>query len=89
MVMADGHPAANIVAAGEIMAGNIVGSGYMAGIGTTIGSVFGRIAGQEAAETAQLSADRIRETWLAAWASLPAVVFIDPYQSECRRLVKV
>jgi tricarballylate dehydrogenase len=40
---------ANIFAAGEIMAGNILGKGYLAGFGMTIGTVFGRIAGREAA----------------------------------------
>ena len=49
MLMADGKPAANLYAAGEIMAGNILGQGYLAGIGMTIGSVFGRIAGEQAA----------------------------------------
>ena len=39
----------NIFAAGEIMAGNVIGKGYLAGLGMTIGSVFGRIAGKEAA----------------------------------------
>ncbi len=39
----------NVFAAGEIMAGNVVGRGYLAGLGMTIGSVFGRIAGREAA----------------------------------------
>lgn len=47
--MADGRATANIWAAGEIMAGNILGQGYLAGIGMTIGTVFGRIAGREAA----------------------------------------
>ena len=47
--MADGRPCANIWAAGEIMAGNVLGQGYLAGIGITIGSVFGRKAGQGAA----------------------------------------
>jgi tricarballylate dehydrogenase len=42
----------NIFAAGEIMAGNVVGKGYLAGLGMTIGSVFGRIAGKEAARAA-------------------------------------
>jgi tricarballylate dehydrogenase len=42
-------PGSNIFAAGEIMAGNILGKGYLAGFGMTIGSVFGRIAGKEAA----------------------------------------
>jgi tricarballylate dehydrogenase len=46
--MDDEKPAANIFAAGEIMAGNILGKGYMAGFGMTIGTVFGRIAGKEA-----------------------------------------
>jgi tricarballylate dehydrogenase len=45
--MEDGRPAANIFAAGEIMSGNILGQGYMAGFGMTIGTVFGRIAGKE------------------------------------------
>lgn len=48
-VLDNGRPAENIYAAGEIMAGNILGKGYCAGTGMTIGSVFGRIAGQEAA----------------------------------------
>ena len=39
----------NIWAAGEIMAGSILGQGYLAGFGMTIGTVFGRIAGREAA----------------------------------------
>jgi tricarballylate dehydrogenase len=49
MTMAGGKPAANMFAAGEVMAGNVLGRGYAAGIGMTIGSVFGRIAGREAA----------------------------------------
>ena len=53
MVMADGRPSANMFAAGEIMAGNVLGRGYAAGIGMTIGSVFGRIAGRSAAKNAR------------------------------------
>lgn len=49
VVMQDDTPAKNIYATGEIMAGNILGKGYMAGTGMTIGTVFGRIAGREAA----------------------------------------
>jgi tricarballylate dehydrogenase len=49
MIMQDGAPAKNMFAAGEIMAGNVLGQGYAAGIGMTIGSVFGRVAGREAA----------------------------------------
>jgi tricarballylate dehydrogenase len=53
MVMKDGKPSANMFAAGEIMAGNVLGKGYAAGIGMTIGSVFGRVAGREAAKNAK------------------------------------
>jgi tricarballylate dehydrogenase len=49
VIMLGGEPADNIFAAGEVMAGNILGKGYLAGFGLTIGSVFGRIAGREAA----------------------------------------
>jgi tricarballylate dehydrogenase len=38
-----------VYAAGEIMSGNILSTGYLAGFGLTIGSVWGRIAGREAA----------------------------------------
>ena len=48
VLMTDGEPARNIYAAGEIMAGNILRKGYIAGVGMTIGTVFGRIAGEEA-----------------------------------------
>ncbi len=43
------RPLENVWAAGEIMAGSILGQGYLAGFGMTIGTVFGRRAGQEAA----------------------------------------
>ena len=49
MLFDDGKPCANIFAAGEIMAGNVLGKGYLAGIGMAIGTTFGRIAGEEAA----------------------------------------
>ena len=53
MRMADGTSAENMFAAGEIMAGNVLGKGYAAGIGMTIGGVFGRIAGRSAAACAR------------------------------------
>ena len=53
VIMADGKPTANLYASGEIMAGSILGRGYLAGFGMTIGTVFGRIAGQEAARHAR------------------------------------
>ena len=52
MILQDGKPAANIFAAGEIIAGNILGKGYLAGIGMAIGTTFGRIAGEGAARHA-------------------------------------
>ena len=39
----------NLFAAGEVMAGNILRHGYLGGFGMTIGTVFGRMAGEEAA----------------------------------------
>lgn len=51
--MKDGSLCENVFAAGEIMAGNILGKGYLAGLGMTIGTVFGRIAGREAARIAR------------------------------------
>jgi len=46
-VVMKGGVSENIFAAGEIMAGNILGRGYVAGVGMTIGTVFGEIAGRE------------------------------------------
>jgi tricarballylate dehydrogenase len=45
---AGGQPFTNLYAAGEVMSGNILSTGYLAGFGLTIGTVFGRIAGREA-----------------------------------------
>ena len=50
VVMEGGRPAGNLFASGEIMAGSILGRGYLAGFGMAIGTVFGRIAGREAAK---------------------------------------
>ena len=52
ILMQGGTPAPNLYAAGEVMAGNILRKGYIAGVGMTIGTVFGRIAGGEAARHA-------------------------------------
>jgi tricarballylate dehydrogenase len=51
-VVMKGGLAENIFAAGEIMAGNILGRGYIAGVGMTIGTVFGEIAGRESGDMA-------------------------------------
>ena len=53
IIWRDGRPAENLFAAGEIMAGNILGQGYLAGLGMSIGTVFGRRAGEEAARRAR------------------------------------
>ncbi len=53
IIWQDGKPAENLFAAGEIMAGNILGQGYLAGLGMSIGTVFGRKAGEEAARRAR------------------------------------
>ncbi|MEO7150885.1 MAG: FAD-dependent tricarballylate dehydrogenase TcuA [Burkholderiaceae bacterium] len=47
-----GKPSANLYAAGEVMAGNVLGQGYTAGVGMTIGTAFGCIAGAGAARAA-------------------------------------
>jgi tricarballylate dehydrogenase len=44
-----GVPSENLFVAGEMMAGNILGKGYPGGLGMTIGTAFGRIAGSGAA----------------------------------------
>ena len=41
----------NLFVAGEMMAGNVLGRGYTAGVGMTIGTAFGRIAGEQAAKS--------------------------------------
>ncbi|MDB5750782.1 MAG: fumarate reductase flavoprotein subunit precursor ((III)-induced flavocytochrome C3)-like, partial [Ramlibacter sp.] len=42
----------NLFVAGEMMAGNVLGQGYTAGVGMSIGTAFGRIAGDQAAQAA-------------------------------------
>jgi tricarballylate dehydrogenase len=43
----------NLFVAGEMMAGNVLGKGYTAGVGMSIGTAFGRIAGTQAAAAAK------------------------------------
>ncbi|MGI9152579.1 MAG: FAD-binding protein, partial [Rubrivivax sp.] len=47
-----GVPSDNLFVAGEMMAGNVLGQGYTAGVGMSIGTAFGRIAGTQAAAAA-------------------------------------
>jgi tricarballylate dehydrogenase len=44
-----GQASPNVFVAGEMMAGNVLGKGYTAGVGMSIGTAFGRIAGASAA----------------------------------------
>ena len=48
-----GVPSPNLFVAGEMMAGNVLGRGYTAGVGMSIGTAFGRIAGEQAAHAAR------------------------------------
>jgi tricarballylate dehydrogenase len=41
-----------VFAAGMIMAANVLGEGYLAGLGVSLCTVFGRLAGEEAARQA-------------------------------------
>ena len=54
-VLFKAQPSTNLFAAGELMAGNVLGQGYTAGVGMSIGTVFGRIAGTSAAQAAQVA----------------------------------
>ncbi len=53
VVRENGEALPGIYAAGEIMAGNVLTRGYLAGVGLTIGSVSGIRAGREAAADAR------------------------------------
>jgi tricarballylate dehydrogenase len=60
-----GQPSGNLFVAGEMMAGNVLGKGYTAGVGMSIGTAFGRIAGTQAAKAA-LKSNTNLETQRAA-----------------------
>lgn len=47
-----GQPSRNLFVAGEMMAGNVLGKGYTAGVGMSIGTAFGRLAGSRAGAAA-------------------------------------
>jgi tricarballylate dehydrogenase len=49
VLLRDGSSFLNVFAAGEIMAGNVLGEGYAAGVGMMLGAAFGRLAGTGAA----------------------------------------
>ncbi|WP_137894446.1 FAD-dependent tricarballylate dehydrogenase TcuA [Ramlibacter sp. 2FC] len=53
----NGVPSENLFVAGEMMAGNVLGRGYTAGVGMSIGTAFGRIAGTQAAAAARVGSE--------------------------------
>jgi len=53
VICTNGEALPGIFAAGEIMAGNVLTNGYLAGFGMTIGTTFGRLAGEGAAHYAR------------------------------------
>ena len=61
-----GRPSPNLFVAGEMMAGNVLGKGYTAGVGMSIGTAFGRIAGTQAANAAKNVSKQSPEAALAA-----------------------
>jgi tricarballylate dehydrogenase len=52
IVKNDATIAHNVFAAGMIMAANVLGDGYLAGLGITLATVFGRLAGEAVARQA-------------------------------------
>jgi tricarballylate dehydrogenase len=54
----DSQPIHNVFAAGMIMAANVLGDGYLAGLGVALSTVFGRLAGEEAARQARSGEQR-------------------------------
>lgn len=55
-----GTPSDNLFVAGEMMAGNVLGKGYTAGVGMSIGTAFGRIAGTQASQAAMKSGANLK-----------------------------
>lgn len=53
-----GKPSSNLFVAGEMMAGNVLGKGYTAGVGMSIGTTFGHIAGTNAATASKQASSK-------------------------------
>ncbi len=71
-----GQPSPNLFAAGEIMAGNVLGKGYTAGVGMTIGTAYGRIAGHQAAQFV-LGTSEFNALDVGAGAAMPIITSIE------------
>ena len=50
------RPIPNVLAAGMVMAANVLGDGYLAGLGVALSAVYGRLAGEQAAQQAHNAA---------------------------------
>jgi tricarballylate dehydrogenase len=61
-----GRPSPNLFVAGEMMAGNVLGKGYTAGVGMSIGTAFGRLAGAGAAASVSTAAVATKEPHVIA-----------------------
>src|SRR5262249_8260567 len=55
------RPSPSLYVAGEMMAGNVLGEGYTAGVGMSMGTAFGRIAGTRAAHAALTMDSTVRK----------------------------
>ena len=93
-----GKPSPNLFVAGEMMAGNVLGKGYTAGVGMTIGTAFGRIAGTQAARGGAGRDGRSRMQpldaltreagALAAGTSMPGAA-LAPGEAEVARVMQI
>ena len=81
----DGVPSDNLFVAGEMMAGNVLGQGYTAGVGMAIGTAFGRIAGARAAAAARAAGP---EAGAGAGARVGAGTGAVPPAEEVRDVVR-
>jgi tricarballylate dehydrogenase len=67
-----GRASPNLFVAGEMMAGNVLGQGYTAGVGMSIGTAFGRIAGVQAARAARQGGAAGRAGGARPWSAAGA-----------------
>ncbi|GAA0305924.1 FAD-dependent tricarballylate dehydrogenase TcuA [Rhodovulum strictum] len=86
--LAAGGPAPRLFAAGAAMCGAVLGQGYLSGSALTIGGVFGRIAGQQAAALAGRAAVQRPPARRPAPLTHPAAPPPDPL-AEARRALNI
>ncbi|TCM86572.1 FAD-dependent tricarballylate dehydrogenase TcuA [Rhodovulum steppense] len=86
--LAAGGTAPRLFAAGAAMCGAVLGQGYLSGCALAIGGVFGRIAGQQAAELAGWAAAPRPFARRAAPLTPPSRPAADP-EAEARRALNI